>query len=66
MTTERKPHGYYTDKLFTPADMEKAIAAEREACAKACESMIPFGPEIAWQKATMEDCAAEIRARGNT
>ena len=33
MTTERKPHGYYTDKVFTPADMDKAIAAEREACA---------------------------------
>jgi hypothetical protein len=33
MTTERKPHGYYTDKLFTPADMDKAIAAERKALA---------------------------------
>jgi NADH pyrophosphatase NudC (nudix superfamily) len=31
MTTERKPHGYYTDKVFTPADVDKAIAAERKA-----------------------------------
>ena len=30
MTTERKPHGYYTDKVFTPADVDKAIAAERK------------------------------------
>ena len=36
-----------------------------EACAKVCDSMKPFGPEFALQKATMEDCASAIRARGN-
>lgn len=34
MTIERKPHGYYTDKVFTPADMDKAIAAERNKVAQ--------------------------------
>ena len=41
-------------------------AAEREACAKVCEVLRPFGPELALQKATAEDCAAAIRARGNS
>jgi len=27
--TEKKPQGYYTDKVFTPADMDAAIAKER-------------------------------------
>ena len=40
------------------------IVAEREACAKVCEALRPFGPELALQKATAEDCAASIRARG--
>ena len=39
-------------------------AAEREACAKVCESVKPFGPQLALQKATIEDCAAAIRERG--
>ena len=34
-----------------------------EACAKVCEIMKPFGPELALQKATMEDCAAAIREK---
>jgi hypothetical protein len=34
MTMQPKPQGYYTDKIFTPAEMDAAIAAEREACAK--------------------------------
>ena len=44
--------------------VEMAIAEEREACAKVCEALRPFGPELALQKATAEDCAASIRARG--
>lgn len=36
-----------------------------EACAKVCEIMKPFGPELALQKATTEDCAAAIRERNN-
>jgi len=39
-------------------------AAEREECAKVCESVKPFGPQLALQKATIEDCAAAIRERG--
>lgn len=43
---------------------EDGAAAEREECAKVCESVKPFGPQLAVQKATIEDCAAAIRARG--
>jgi hypothetical protein len=45
--------------------MEDAVAAEREACARVCENLKPFGPELELQKATAEDCAAAIRARGD-
>ena len=38
-------------------------AAEREACAKACDELKPFGPHLYIQKATAQDCAAAIRAR---
>ena len=44
--------------------VNKAVEAEREECAKVCEVLKPFGPELALQKATAEDCAAAIRARG--
>ena len=62
MSTEPKPQGYYTDKVFTPADMDAAIAKEREACAKVCEQQEDYGPlcETIW------DCAAAIRARGQS
>ena len=43
---------------------EAGKQTEREACAKVCEALRPFGPELALQKATAEDCAAVIRARG--
>ncbi len=39
-------------------------AAEREACARVCDDLKPFGPQLALQKATIEDCAAAIRERG--
>ena len=49
---------------------ELVRADEREACAKVCEKMsIEWvdQPEFAQaEKATMLDCAAAIRARGNT
>ena len=42
----------------------KLIAAkEREACAKVVDEVVPFGLELRLQKATIEDCAAAIRAR---
>ena len=44
--------------------IEGAIAEEREACANVCESVSPFGSHLALQKATIEDCAEAIRARG--
>ena len=56
MTTEMKPQGYYTDKIFTPADMDKAIEKEREACAKVCEESNDMGSGYGLAQA--------IRARG--
>ncbi len=71
-------HEYIGDQKFTATDegldgdlasliqfFQMATAHEREACAKVCEALKPFGPELALQKATAEDCAAAIRARGN-
>jgi hypothetical protein len=79
MTTERKPQGYYTDKVFTPADMEKAVAAEREACAKLCDEQVERSlAAVEKTKRTTDHRiyraaaktatwnAAAIRARGNT
>ena len=34
-----KPPDYYTDKLFTCDDMDKAIQKEREECAKLAEEV---------------------------
>jgi len=39
--------------------VQKAVLAEREACAKVCDDMGPCG-------FTGESCAEAIRARGNT
>ena len=63
MTIERKPHGYYTDKVFTPEDMDKAIAAEREACAMVCERMAKRTQDI--RSAALEMAAENIRARSD-
>ena len=58
-----KAHQHGLDDFETTV-LPIAISAEREACAKVCEVLRPFGPELALQKATAEDCAAAIRARG--
>ena len=42
-----------------------AIAIEREACANACNELHIFGEHQNIQIATIEDCVAAIRARGN-
>lgn len=55
--TETKPHGYYTDKVFTPADMDAAIAKEREACIR-----IMF--DYCYGNFECEQAAELIRARG--
>jgi hypothetical protein len=49
---------------------EKMVAAEREACAKVCEELVPDMSRTAseasvWDVATF-DCAGAIRNRGNT
>ena len=41
-----------------------SAAAEREACAKVCEELPPVGESKQWERATLKDCAAAIRARG--
>jgi hypothetical protein len=46
--------------------VELARADEREACAKVCEALPPVGESRQWERATLKDCAAAIRARGNT
>lgn len=63
--------GYATGHGDTIEDLLKELEwqireSESEACAKVCGALKPFGPELALQKATAEDCAAAIRARGNT
>lgn len=59
--SEQKPQGYHTDKVFTPADMDAAIAKEREACAKVCEEYETANDITAtW----LNIVAAAIRARG--
>jgi len=70
MIKEQKPQGYYTDKVFTPADMDKAIAKEREACANVCDGLkkkeqahwSAYGFDGSYYSAS--DCATAIRARG--
>jgi hypothetical protein len=39
-------------------------AKEREECAKVCEELPPVGESKQWERATLKDCAAAIRARG--
>jgi hypothetical protein len=44
--------------------IEKAVLAEREACAKVCEELHqPYAAGESWEDGTY-DCAAAIRARG--
>ena len=53
--------GWWLEELERFAAL--VAAAEREACAKACDELKPFGPHLYIQKATAQDCAAAIRAR---
>ena len=64
----RSPEHWDDVQVFaTPDVLERfaalVAAAEREACAKACDELKPFGPHLYIQKATAQDCAAAIRAR---
>ena len=65
----RSPEYWDDVQVFATPDVLARFAAlvaafEREACAKACDELKPFGPHLYIQKATAQDCAAAIRARG--
>jgi hypothetical protein len=49
---------------FFQAAYAAGAEAEREACAKVCETLPPLGPYKEVQIATLEDAATAIRARG--
>jgi hypothetical protein len=51
-------------EAFAKLVAAKATASEREACAKVCEELPPVGESKQWERATLKDCAAAIRARG--
>ena len=59
MSMPPKPPGYYTDKLFTCDDMDKAIQKEREECAKVCDAY-----DNGRYSNAADLCAESIRARG--
>jgi len=61
MSMPPKPPGYYTDKLFTCDDMDKAIQKEREECAKVCDEL---SKKYFWDDGYSVDCAESIHARG--
>jgi hypothetical protein len=44
----------------------QAVEAEREACAKVCDAEAVFGGSDGRKEAGASNCAAAIRARGNT
>jgi len=58
----RREHGskYYEDEAIKKAALA-AAAAEREACAKVCESLFDLDDDSCSEA---EQCAAAIRARG--
>ena len=58
-------HGDTIEDLLVELEWQ-VRESERDACAKVCEELKPFGPTLDIQKAPAEDCAAAIRARRNT
>jgi hypothetical protein len=52
-------------RLYSQAEFDAAIKAERERCAKICEALIRrrphVNPSVAWYEAA-QSCAAAIRA----
>jgi hypothetical protein len=64
------PPNQICDYCQVVASVKAMILAEREACAKVCSDLVPDMSRTAndasvWDVATF-DCAAAIRARGNT
>ena len=63
------PVGMKAITRFAVLIEQRAVAAEREACAKVCESLAKEfkntgGRPYDWKSEGAEDCAHEIRARG--
>jgi len=58
MTLETKPTVYYAIRVFTQFEMDQAIEAEREACAKVADAASVYNRFISIE------IAAAIRARG--
>ena len=50
--------------VFAHSTIDKAIAHEREACAKACEELLSTGGSGDEYRDGVADCIAAIRARG--
>ena len=62
--------GSYCDRHYWQDQAQKARAAEREACAKVCDELIApdiyRDTEVSMWDVTCMECAAAIRARGQT
>ena len=69
---EADPYGelgkFYEMAELTPSTLERfaalVAAAEREACAKACQGVVDGGQYDGWQQYAAAACRDEIRARG--
>jgi hypothetical protein len=60
--------GYrYLGPCLTPAEVAAAVQAEREACAEVCDMReVGWGGVCGFREQEAADCAAGIRARGDT
>ena len=54
------------DTMCYRSELEAAVKAEREACAKVCEDFYQGLPPKLTVRGYLEDMAKAIRARGNT
>lgn len=60
---KRNPfHKDWVDALYTASQLQAAVAAERERCAKVCESLPSFHQEA---PAVFKQCAEAIRQLGD-
>ena len=62
----RRLVSFNKDLMDEVARLNKAVADEREACAKVCEEMYRRDGFAAVECEAADECAAAIRARGNT
>jgi hypothetical protein len=66
MTLETKPTVYYAIRVFTQFEMDQAIEAEREACAKVARDIGNATEPDDWALDKCDEIETAIRARGNT